>query len=391
MAVDKTTPAGVIARLVSLAPEREIFLRTGGRVRFIHISTRFQLIVAGILAVVALLWAAGTFAMLWNQAQLLLERGVVARDRAEITSREAKVEAYRDSVDHMARDIEQRQKALEEILRTNLGAGLEVTGSAPTGEADTADHTAKAGTPLSAASPEAIRLEALRRQQAELEGRLAEATETRLAEVEKAIRSFGLDPARLAGRARGQGGPFIPVAAKIADEPQLQEIAVLLGRLNAMEAALAAIPSGKPTAAPMTTSSYGYRRDPFNGRLAYHSGMDFRGRYGQPILAAAPGKVKFVGIRQGYGKVIEIDHGKGMTTLYAHLSGFNVKPGQAIARGSQIGRMGSTGRSTGTHLHFEVHVNGGAVNPRPFLEARKDVLEVQQTAKRRVADSGHRS
>ncbi|MBU0555115.1 MAG: M23 family metallopeptidase [Alphaproteobacteria bacterium] len=378
----------MIARLISLAPEREIFLRTGGRVRFIRISTRFQLITATVMAVLALLWAIGTLAILWNQANLLLERGHVARDRAEVTSQQAKVAAYRDSVDDIARDIEQRQKALDELLRSSLGSGLE-GGGAPTVETGAAGASS-AGTPLSAASPEAARLESLRRHQGELEARLEDAVENRLAAVEKAIRSFGLDPARLAGRERGQGGPFIPVSSAIADQPELRDIAVLLTRLNVMESALAAIPSGKPTAAPMTTSSYGYRRDPFHGGLAFHGGIDFRGAHGQPILAAAPGKVTFVGVKQGYGKVVEIDHGKGLTTLYAHLSGFNAKPGQKVARGTQIARMGSTGRSTGTHLHFEVHVNGAAVNPRPFLEARRDVLEVQQTAKRRVADSGNR-
>jgi len=389
VAADKTSSGGVIARLISLAPEREIFLRTGGRVRFIHISTRFQLIAAAVAAVLALLLAAGTLAIVWNQANLLLERGHVAKDRAEIISREAEVDAYRNSVDDIARDIEQRQKALEEILRANLGAGLEGGGSAPTAYRSGARGSSADGA-LSAASPEAARLETLRRHQIDLEDRLTDAAQTRLAEVEKAIRSFGLDPARLAGRSQGQGGPFVPVSAALSAEPELRDIAMLLSRLGAMEAALAAIPSGKPTSAPMTTSSYGYRRDPFNGRPAFHGGMDFRGRYGQPILAAAPGKVKFVGVRQGYGNVVEMDHGKGLTTLYAHLSGFNVKAGQKIARGKQIGRMGSTGRSTGTHLHFEVHVNGATMNPRPFLEARKDVLEVQQTAKRRVADSGNR-
>ena len=157
-----------------------------------------------------------------------------------------------------------------------------------------------------------------------------------------------------------------------------------------IDPALAAIPSARPTTAPMETSSYGYRRDPFNGALAFHSGVDFPGSYGQPILAAAPGTVSYVGPRQGYGNVVEVDHGKGLMTRYAHLSGYGVRAGQGVKRGEAIARMGSTGRSTGTHLHFEVRVNGAAVNPRPFLEARQDVLEVQQLAKRRIAGGRNR-
>jgi len=377
----------VIPYLLSLAPEREIFLRTGGRVRFLRISTRIQLTVAAIAAAVALLWLAATVAMLWNQTSLLLERSDVAKDRAALSSREAQVKAYSRSVDDVARDIEQRQQALEQILRANPGARPVET---PAEGAATPAKDIK-GKSLSAASPEALRMERLRQRQLALESRLADAAQARLARVETAIRSFGLNPATLAGRAAGQGGPFIPVKGALASEPELRDLAVLLTRLNAMETALAAIPSARPTAAPMETSSYGYRRDPFNGALAFHSGIDFRGAYGQAILAAAPGKVSYVGPRQGYGNVVEVDHGKGLLTRYAHLSGYGVKVGQAVARGQAIARMGSTGRSTGTHLHFEVRVNGAAVNPRPFLEARQDVLKDQQLAKRRIADGRDRS
>jgi len=329
---------------------------------------------------VLLLWAAGTFAMLWSQASLVIERTMLAKERAAITTQEARVNAYKRSVGDIASDIEARQKAIEELMRANLGVS---PADAVVGKPG-AD--ARAGKPPSAASPETARLEQLRRHQLALEGQLTQVAQARLTRVEQAIRSFGLNPATLAGATRGQGGPFIPANSAIASEPQLRDLAILLSRLNAMETTLAAIPSGRPTAAPMETSSYGYRRDPFNGALAFHSGIDFPGRSGQAILTAAPGRVSYVGPRQGYGNVVEVDHGKGLMTRYAHLSGYAVKVGQDVKRGQNIARMGSTGRSTGTHLHFEVRVNGAAVNPRPFLEARQDVLEVQQLAKRRIND-----
>ena len=105
---------------------------------------------------------------------------------------------------------------------------------------------------------------------------------------------------------------------------------------------------------------------------------------GTPILAAAPGRVSFVGVKSGYGKVVEVDHGQGIMTRYAHLSGFTSQVGTQVAAGQQIAKMGSTGRSTGSHLHFEVRLNGVAVNPRRFLEAKADVLEVKNDARQRV-------
>ena len=117
-----------------------------------------------------------------------------------------------------------------------------------------------------------------------------------------------------------------------------------------------------------------------------HAGLDFKGPVGTPILAAAKGKVVLAGFNGGYGNTIEIRHANGLVTRYAHLSGLNVRRGQMVDRGVQIGRMGSTGRSTGSHLHFEVRLNGQAINPRKFLEANPDVLKVQTVAGNR-ADS----
>jgi murein DD-endopeptidase MepM/ murein hydrolase activator NlpD len=115
-----------------------------------------------------------------------------------------------------------------------------------------------------------------------------------------------------------------------------------------------------------------------------HAGLDFMGPVGTPIRAAAEGKVVFAGFNGGYGNTIEIRHANGLVTRYAHLSGLNVRRGQMVERAVQIGRMGSTGRSTGSHLHFEVRLNGQAINPRKFLEANPDVLKVQTVA-------GHRA
>ena len=117
------------------------------------------------------------------------------------------------------------------------------------------------------------------------------------------------------------------------------------------------------------------RFDPFTGRPALHAGLDFGGGMGTAIYTTAPGVVSFTGVRSGYGNVVEIDHGGGFKTRYAHLSSMAVRVGERVALGERIAAMGSTGRSTGPHLHYEVWVNGRAQNPDRFVRAGQHVRE----------------
>ena len=123
------------------------------------------------------------------------------------------------------------------------------------------------------------------------------------------------------------------------------------------------------------TSGFGYRRDPFTGRVKLHEGLDISAPIGTPVYAPADGVVTFVGMRHGYGLTIEIDHGGKYKTRYAHLSKSLVRVGQKVRRGDLIAKVGNTGRSTGPHLHYEVHVNGVPVNPRKFIILGKVVYD----------------
>jgi murein DD-endopeptidase MepM/ murein hydrolase activator NlpD len=115
------------------------------------------------------------------------------------------------------------------------------------------------------------------------------------------------------------------------------------------------------------TSGFGPRLDPFTGQSAFHPGLDFGGPMGMPVFATAAGRVVFTGDRGSYGNVVEIDHGMGFHTRYAHLSGIAVRPNSFVARGALIGRVGSTGRSTGPHLHYEVWYDDVVRDPAPFI------------------------
>jgi murein DD-endopeptidase MepM/ murein hydrolase activator NlpD len=141
-----------------------------------------------------------------------------------------------------------------------------------------------------------------------------------------------------------------------------------------------AIPSDKPVQANVSfTSGFGVRSDPFHAGAAFHPGIDLSGSYGTPIYATADGTVLRAGWNSGgYGNLVEIDHGRGITTRYGHMSAILVSAGQHITRGQQVGRMGSTGRSTGNHLHYEVRIDGRAVNPIPFMKSTDYVLAMQR-------------
>lgn len=375
-------------RLKKIFAEKEIFFRTQGKVRFLRIGMRVQIGAVAVAGALLLGWLIVTLAMAWNQIAVANDRAAVDARAQSVAAEAREVQNYKRSVNDIAADLDRRQDLLDDMVRSQFGAtGAEpdVVG-APDAQTSEDSQTAADGDRIGALGPAALR--AVEERQDRFARRLAALVTQRAAKVEKAIRSFGLKPEQIAARSgrTAQGGPYIPLDGGDAPEDEaLLALSGALARLNALEQGLMAIPSGRPTESPMLTSSYGYRRDPFNGRAAFHAGVDFRGRYGQPILAAAAGKVSFVGGRQGYGKVIEIDHGHGIMTRYAHLSGFGVHPGHQVARGDAIGRMGSTGRSTGTHLHFEVRVGGNPINPRRFLEVKDDVRKIQQIAKQRFA------
>lgn len=140
-----------------------------------------------------------------------------------------------------------------------------------------------------------------------------------------------------------------------------------LQRLDGTPKASAYIPSGRPVAKLSLTSNYGVRSDPFNGGARMHKGIDIPGPIGTPIYATADGIVSRSGWASGYGNLVQISHGSGMETRYGHMSKLVVAANSYVKRGQLIGLMGSTGRSTGSHLHYEVRVDGAAINPIPFV------------------------
>ncbi|MDR7058388.1 MAG: M23 family metallopeptidase [Sphingopyxis sp.] len=380
-------------RFSALFQDHEIFVRTHGHVRFVRVSAIWQKRVALIAGIVLLAWAGATLAVLVNQLLSSGERAAVAQQQAAAAASEARIAKYRNNVAETAADLEDRQEQLEEWSKVHFG----VEPAAVTPEAHAAGAAPAAEqAPLKTSAlidpnlpPEAQILARLEARQEDFATRLLTAVNERAAKAEGAVAKLGMNPAALVrNAAAGRGGPFIPYRGGKGRASSLgKSFAALesaLFRMEVLERTLVALPSGKPANVLMLSSSYGYRSDPFTGAGAMHSGLDFPGPMGSPILAAAPGRVVYVGQKSGYGNVVEVDHGQGILTRYAHLSGFTSTVGAQVAAGQQIAKMGSTGRSTGSHLHFEVRLNGVAVNPRRFLEAKADVLEVKDDARQRV-------
>ena len=186
-------------------------------------------------------------------------------------------------------------------------------------------------------------------------------------------------PATDAGKAdaaatTAEGGPFETIRA--AFDPKFKALFLGWKRLDPVQPGTIAIPSAKPVPAAQArfTSEFGSRSDPFKGTRAMHSGIDLAGPVGTSIYATADGFVGRAGVVGGYGNLVELEHGKSIQTRYGHLSSILVRPGQRVKRGELIARMGSTGRSTGSHLHYEVRVDGRAVNPIPFMESADYIM-----------------
>ena len=156
-------------------------------------------------------------------------------------------------------------------------------------------------------------------------------------------------------------------AAQTVNDQQVRTLFQTWKRLDTPGTVGIAIPSVQPVDKLNFTSNFGIRSDPFQGTARMHAGVDIPGTRGTPIYATADGTIAHAERMGGYGNMVEIDHGKGIATRYGHMSKLLVEPGTRVSRGQLIGLMGSTGRSTGNHLHYEVRIDGHAVNPVPFL------------------------
>src|SRR5947209_165913 len=187
------------------------------------------------------------------------------------------------------------------------------------------------------------------------------------------LADLGLDLNKIAPSlpSRATGGPFVPATGNISTfERQVYRVKLVRGQVERLTRTLSGVPIRKPMTGELEwTSGFGMRADPFLRAPAMHTGLDIRADTGEAARATAAGTVTMAGWNGGYGKMVEVDHGNGFATRYAHLSAIDVEVGQTIRIGQIVGRVGTTGRSTGPHLHYETRIDGKAVDPQRFLRA----------------------
>lgn len=365
-------------------PTRYVYLRDGDDVRAWALTPARQLF--GALAAVLIggwfLVASGGFAfdlVMQSQADRTVARARAASERlnadlqARLDSAVVRMTATTGSLDEMARMVERRHAALTQVMGMFRGVDGAQAALAPAPSLDPSNHT-----PVQ-------RMLAVRMDQERLIARAETVAQTRAERLRLAFRLAGLNPSAYApASGAGLGGPLVEArdpralaAVLDVDEPfavRIRHAADNLSDMRGLADAAETMPFHRPTAG-QTTSGFGVRFDPFNRRPALHQGQDFAGALNTPVRATAPGIVSFVGVRSGYGNTVEIDHGRGFKTRYAHLNSMAVQPGQRIALGQRLGAMGTTGRSTGVHLHYEVWMNGRPQNPARFLRAGDQLVQ----------------
>ncbi len=347
---------------------------------------RGRALLGAALAVTSLWAGTATYGLLFHDD---LMAGLLARQGAIQADYETRLGALRAEVEQGRREQAALRQGLERRLATALDrqAELERRQAVVTRLPESEPRPAE---PAPAPEPFSLRdaegqpdraaakrlqglesaLDAVQASQTRALGRVAAGAARRMQRLRSVIRGAGLDPARFEGGApAAMGGPLVPVSGDAFAET-LEAAQRALDEAERLRRLAGNLPLGRPILGPSSVSSpFGGRLDPFTRGLALHTGLDLKAEFGEAARATAPGRVSLAEAAGGYGNMVEIDHGHGLSTRFAHLARIAVVPGQLVAAGEVVGRVGSTGRSTGAHLHYETRVDGEPVDPARFLDA----------------------
>jgi murein DD-endopeptidase MepM/ murein hydrolase activator NlpD len=391
-------------------PERQIYHRSGGTVRYVALSPSKQALLAlGAVGVAG--WCSYASVNVLMRGQILAsqsdESGRVeakykrwlSEARAREAAAQAQLKERTDTFNKATVEFERRHETLKLLL--DFAGGSNVVADTRPVERDGAKLLVQAS--IEEAEPRVsrdwdepayrvqtvgfkARVDKLKSEQTAFLSAAEEAAVSRSEEIQGVLRATGVGYARLVDDAANQGGPLVPIdlSAVLGKEGQVdpafadrvKQVAARVAEARRLDAIAGSTPLNPPLAVEYReTSGYGPRVDPFSSRSAFHAGLDMAAFERAPVVATSPGVVSFAGVRSGYGNCVEIDHGHGFKTRYGHLRDIQVVKGERVAIGQRVGSMGSTGRSTGTHLHYEVWYRGMSYDPIKFLRAGAHVHE----------------
>lgn len=402
-----------------LFPERQLFVRADGRVRYLTLSSSAQ-VVAGLLVAAAIGWTgAATLGLGVKNAVIAEQQATIAALEGEQGQLDRLLAAtraqYSDAatiIAHQQRDLSSLAEAREvadarsgrlsselDRLRGNLAQARESNlmlrwRLAATSDALTASHeehlqAEERGSRLAGrVSRLETRLGEARQRQLTVLQEVGQRAKQNIATLERTLNLTGLPVEKIIGQihseAHGVGGPLVAVEPMGGEDQQGDSFERIVGQLEfdlrrweAMQTLLERAPLARPTMGGYISSSFGRRRDPFTGKRADHKGIDIAAPAGTAVHATAAGVVRVAGWNGAYGRMVEIDHGFGFVTRYGHLRSIAVQKGQRVAFHDKVGTMGSSGRSTGSHVHYEVEFDGEQFDPEQFLKAGHYVFKVE--------------
>lgn len=374
-----------LAQVRALFIDRDFIFHDGRALRRFSLSASTQMVFAGAAAVSLLFSAYGVAQVAGDAVDATGIAGEPATAEAKLLNMRAQMLAMQADVAatklaakvHVAR-FEQRQALIAAVL-TGKGDPAKLVAEVPNVSVSSGAAAAEIASQFRDVEAKQVAAAAQARRTIALRASL----------TEQHLRRLGV--ARTV--TGGMGGPFEPLtpaaaaavtasSTEAAADAQFRALFQTWKKLDSLEQAVISIPSAQPVQSLQFTSNFGVRSDPFRGVAAMHAGVDIPGPIGTPIYATADGIVARTGRVGGYGNLVELNHGKGIETRYGHLSRILVEPNTRVHRGQLIALMGSTGRSTGSHLHYEVRIDGHAVNPIPYLQTTDTLLAIQdRTAK----------
>ncbi len=405
-----------------LFPERQLYFRTNGVVRFVSISRRTQIFASLVLSGV-ILWSAVTSYSFIFRAEILAAKDVeLAQAEKNYFDTNQQFGELKNTIQKTTMALEQRQIYLQQLLDADKSLSdnikkpdniqpdnIQKETVQSGGDSDREQkkklsplhisHISHISQPSDATdiflhqqkqlASLAFNIARIEKQQQALAEKMIERISAKIAYVEKTLKKTGIKSQKLIQLAEdrpslsvGMGGPFILYSENndidLSSAEPFAKLYAHYNRLIDLEKAVQHIPVGKPARKYYISSSFGIRKDPFKKKWARHQGVDMAGWWKTPIYASADGTVTKAGRNGAYGKFIEIDHGNGFRSRYGHLSKIKVKKGEQVTLEQEIGLMGSTGRSTSPHLHYEIWFNGKPINPQKIFKASGNVLKIQR-------------